>query len=75
LADVKSGQVIMKYITFTEQDGENRNTLTLPDEQWNALMGTMLHGCGAPPDMNPSGILCLTVRTDSPYEDGFATGA
>jgi hypothetical protein len=61
----------MKYITVTERGGENSNTFTLSDIKWNALMGAMLHGCGAPPEVEPSDILCLIVRPDLPYEDGF----
>ena len=59
----------MRYITFTKQGGEIRNTVVLPDEKWNAVMGAMLRACGAPPDMVSSEIFCLTVRKDPPYED------
>lgn len=70
---MKDRRIIMKYITITERGGENSTKLTLPDIKWNALMRPVLHGCGAPPGLKPSEILCLVVRSDSPYEDGFVT--
>lgn len=58
------------YITFTKRGGEIAETI-VPEEKWDTQMGAMLRACGAPPDVIPSEILCLTVRKDRPYEDDF----